>query len=267
MRHSASARFLHGAYRHRSAPDGGGRQGCRCRSRAATRPALAALAAAETGATPYDIPAPSRSRIAASWKGSSASGRSAVSGRLRQSWLKVKCHGREEFIVLGWTPPGGARPGLGSLHVGYYDRDGKLHYAGGVGTGFSEQELEYLAGQARKAGGRAGVACWSRAIRSTPTSTGCARVGRRGAIRDLVRRGPIRHPVYLGLREDKPAEEVVRDVPDPEAKRTALRPRRAVQTTVSKVPRRKVVPPPPSSVLPSNSAPARMAASGSEPPP
>ena len=65
------------------------------------------------------------------------------------------------------------------------------------------------------------------------------------------------HPVYLGLREDKPAAEVVRDVPDPEATRTTLRPRRAVRTTVSKAPRRKGVPPPPSSVLPSDSAPAR----------
>ena len=40
-------------------------------------------------------------------------------------WVKVKCHGREEFIVLGWTPPGGSRTGLGSLHLGYYDPQGR----------------------------------------------------------------------------------------------------------------------------------------------
>ena len=38
-----------------------------------------------------------------------------------RGWVKVKCRGREEFVVLGWTPPGGSRTGLGSLHVGYYD--------------------------------------------------------------------------------------------------------------------------------------------------
>ena len=36
-------------------------------------------------------------------------------------WLKVKCQGREEFVVLGWTPPRGSRTGLGALHLGYYD--------------------------------------------------------------------------------------------------------------------------------------------------
>ena len=52
-----------------------------------------------------------------------------------RGWLKVKCRGREELVVLGWTPPGGSRTGLGSLHLGYYDPEGRLHYAGGVGTG------------------------------------------------------------------------------------------------------------------------------------
>src|SRR5205823_1914035 len=58
-----------------------------------------------------------------------------------QGWVKVKCLCQDEFIVLGWTPPGGRRTGLGSLHVGYFDPEGRLHYAGGVGTGFSEREL------------------------------------------------------------------------------------------------------------------------------
>ena len=47
-------------------------------------------------------------------------------------------------MVLGWTPPGGSRTGLGSLHLGYYDPQGGLHYAGGVGTGFSDDELARL---------------------------------------------------------------------------------------------------------------------------
>jgi bifunctional non-homologous end joining protein LigD len=60
------------------------------------------------------------------------------------AWVKVKCLGREELIVLGWTPPAGSRTGIGALHVGYYDPGHRLHYAGGVGTGFSERELTAL---------------------------------------------------------------------------------------------------------------------------
>ena len=107
------------------------------------------------------------------------------------AWLKVKCHGREEFIVLGWTPPGGARPGLGSLHVGYYDKDGRLHYAGGVGTGFSEQELAYLRAKLEKLA--AEPPRWPAGLRRSAQQRhqlGAARTGRRGAIRHLVRRGP-----------------------------------------------------------------------------
>jgi bifunctional non-homologous end joining protein LigD len=65
-------------------------------------------------------------------------------GEVGHGWLKVKCLGRDELIVLGWTPPGGSRTGIGALHVGYFDPEGRLHYAGGVGTGFSERELATL---------------------------------------------------------------------------------------------------------------------------
>jgi bifunctional non-homologous end joining protein LigD len=57
------------------------------------------------------------------------------------SWVKVKCGGRDEFIVLALPPPGGSRTGFVALHVGYYDPKGDLHYAGGVGSGFDGKEL------------------------------------------------------------------------------------------------------------------------------
>jgi len=56
-------------------------------------------------------------------------------------WLKLKCPGREEFVILGWTEPAGSRTGLGALQLGYYDEQHRLHYAGGVGTGFSDETL------------------------------------------------------------------------------------------------------------------------------
>ena len=49
--------------------------------------------------------------------------------------LKVKCLNREEFVVVGWTDPEGSRPWLGALLLAYYDPDGRLVYAGRVGTG------------------------------------------------------------------------------------------------------------------------------------
>jgi bifunctional non-homologous end joining protein LigD len=62
----------------------------------------------------------------------------------RGLWLKVKCLNREEFVVIGWTDPEGARPFLGALLLGYYDPGGRLTYAGRVGTGINQAELARL---------------------------------------------------------------------------------------------------------------------------
>jgi ATP-dependent DNA ligase len=64
----------------------------------------------------------------------------------RGLWRKVKCLHREEFVVVGWTDPEGARPCLGSLLLAYYDPDpdGRLVYAGRAGVGINEAELESL---------------------------------------------------------------------------------------------------------------------------
>jgi ATP-dependent DNA ligase len=62
----------------------------------------------------------------------------------RGLWVKVKCQNREEFVVVGWTDPEGARPWLGALLLAYYDPDGRLVYAGRVGTGISQAELGRL---------------------------------------------------------------------------------------------------------------------------
>jgi bifunctional non-homologous end joining protein LigD len=62
----------------------------------------------------------------------------------RRTWLKTKCLNREEFVVVGWSDPEGSRHRIGSLLLGYYTPDGKLIYAGRVGTGMSVAELERL---------------------------------------------------------------------------------------------------------------------------
>jgi bifunctional non-homologous end joining protein LigD len=146
------------------------------------------------------------------------------SGR-SSTWLKVKCRNREEFVVLGWTPPHGHRSGLGSLHVGYYGLNGDLHYAGGVGTGFNARELSVL-----------------RAQLDRMTATASQRVLYAGDPIDRTVRwvrpqlvveveyagwsggGRLRHSVFLGIRADKMAVEVVRETADPRAVRTSVRP-------------------------------------------
>jgi DNA ligase D-like protein (predicted ligase) len=62
----------------------------------------------------------------------------------RGMWVKVKCQNREEFVVVGWTDPEGSRPWLGALLLAYYDTDGRLVYAGRVGTGIDHAELGRL---------------------------------------------------------------------------------------------------------------------------
>jgi bifunctional non-homologous end joining protein LigD len=62
----------------------------------------------------------------------------------RGLWVKVKCQNREEFVVVGWTDPEGARPWLGALLLAYYDPNGRLVYAGRVGTGIGQAELGQL---------------------------------------------------------------------------------------------------------------------------
>src|SRR5437764_10625605 len=57
---------------------------------------------------------------------------------------QTKCLHREEFVVIGWTDPEGARPWLGSLLLAYYDLDGRLVYAGRAGVGINDVELGRL---------------------------------------------------------------------------------------------------------------------------
>jgi bifunctional non-homologous end joining protein LigD len=147
------------------------------------------------------------------------------SGRGRD-WLKVKCQGREELLVLGWTEPSGSRTGLGALHLGYPDPDGHLHYAGAVGTGFSDAVLETLRDRLDGLGSApprgllvAGedleqTIHWIRPELVAEISfTAWSGAGR------------VRHAVFLGLREDKAAREVVLDTADPDAVRRAVDPK------------------------------------------
>ena len=139
----------------------------------------------------------------------------------RRRWVKTKCLNREEFVVVGWSEPEGRRPRIGALLLGYYAPDGRLIYAGRAGSGIDDAELERL---------------WRLlqplAISTMPLAEPPPRDSRFGRPLALSRvhwvrpeivvevtyltwtaDGLLRHVVYRGQREDKPALEVRRDRP------------------------------------------------------
>jgi bifunctional non-homologous end joining protein LigD len=128
-----------------------------------------------------------------------------------RDWLKLKCAHGQELVIGGWTAPKGSRKHIGAVLVGYYTPDGRLRYAGKVGTGFDERTLERL-----------GRALARRERGSSPFQIGAAPRDARWAEPELVaeiafaewtRDGLLRQPRYQGLRDDKPAREVVREEP------------------------------------------------------
>ncbi|MBO0849361.1 MAG: non-homologous end-joining DNA ligase [Pseudonocardia sp.] len=134
-------------------------------------------------------------------------------GRRTEDWLKFKCVRDQELVVGGYTDPGGSRVGFGALLVGYYD-GGALRYAGKVGTGFDQRALRALRKRFEGLG--------------RPDSPFADQVRERGAhwlrpelvaqiaFTEWTRDGLLRHPRFQGLREDKPADQVVREEPNSE---------------------------------------------------
>jgi bifunctional non-homologous end joining protein LigD len=129
--------------------------------------------------------------------------------RRSRDWLKFKCVNQQEFVIGGYTDPRGKRHGFGALLIGYYD-DGKLTYAGKVGTGFNDRFLADLAPRLTSR------------VRQRPTFAR-GKPPRRGVhwvkpelvaqigFTEWTRDGQLRHPRFLGLRRDKQAGAVVRE--------------------------------------------------------
>ncbi len=133
-----------------------------------------------------------------------------VGGRSRD-WLKLKCHAEQELVIGGFTAPKGSRTEFGALLVGY-NENGALRYAGKVGTGFDQVTLRTLGARLREL--EQGESPFA-PFKPIPPGTRWVRpelVAQVG-FTEWTRDGRLRHPRYIGLREDKPAGEVVREVP------------------------------------------------------
>ncbi|HWM25572.1 MAG TPA: non-homologous end-joining DNA ligase [Chthoniobacterales bacterium] len=142
------------------------------------------------------------------------------------AWIKLKCVNEQEFVIGGFTPPQGARKHFGALLVGYYENK-RLLFAGKVGTGFDSKMLASLHKRLRaekradcpfadlpsKQGGQwvQGITpAMMRRCEWTDPMLVC-----QVKFAEWTRDGKLRQPVFLGLREDKKAAEVVRESPSP----------------------------------------------------
>ncbi|WP_352516191.1 MULTISPECIES: DNA ligase D [unclassified Mesorhizobium] len=122
------------------------------------------------------------------------------------SWLKIKCIRRQEFVIVGWTPSDKVRA-FRSLILGVHDR-GKLRYAGKVGTGFDTAELLRLLNIMAPLEQKAATVDAPRAeVRGAHWLR--PKLVAEIAFTEMTNEGTLRHPSYLGLREDKKPEAVV----------------------------------------------------------
>ncbi|HZT87452.1 MAG TPA: DNA ligase D [Stellaceae bacterium] len=131
-------------------------------------------------------------------------------GRSRD-WLKIKCVNREEFVVVGFTEPDGQRLGFGALLLAYYDANGALHYAGRVGTGFNTTQLLTMRRQFQALERRKPPVTLPKGISAKDTHWLEPRLVAEVQFSNWTADRIVRHATFLGLREDKPAEEVVLD--------------------------------------------------------
>jgi bifunctional non-homologous end joining protein LigD len=127
-----------------------------------------------------------------------------------KTWLKTKCQKRQEFVIGGFTLSSTGGAGIGALLLGYYD-EGKLKYAGRVGTGFTNEVSANLRKMLEKL------------RQKTNPFIAISTEGRRGAIwvkpqlvgevefSEWTPDGSLRHPSFKGLREDKPAKEIMKE--------------------------------------------------------
>jgi bifunctional non-homologous end joining protein LigD len=138
---------------------------------------------------------------------------SAYVNRRSNDWIKLKCKRRQEFVVVGYTEPKGARSGFGALLLGLHDADsGALRYAGKVGTGFNEATLRSLLAELHP------LHVNKPELANPPTGAQVRgvqwlqpRLLAEVAYAQMTHDGLVRHAVFHGLRQDKPATAITQE--------------------------------------------------------
>lgn len=129
-------------------------------------------------------------------------------------WIKIKCKNRQEFVIGGYTNPGGSRNFFGSLLIGYYDKPGQLVYVGRVGTGYTQKSLDYVYQKIRKLEQKE---CPFYKSKNIPEINNTHWV-KPQLICEIeficwTEENVLRHPSFKGLREDKMANTITKDIP------------------------------------------------------
>lgn len=150
---------------------------------------------------------------------------SPYQGRRTGDWTKCKCGNRQEFVIGGYTDPRRTRKGFGSLLLGYFT-DGRLTYSGRVGAGFDDWMLTELSGRLRALETdeppfdplppRADIGAYAHWVKPDLIAE--------VSFTEWTSDGRLRHPVFLGLREDKQAADIVREraAPAPMPRRRSM---------------------------------------------
>jgi bifunctional non-homologous end joining protein LigD len=131
------------------------------------------------------------------------------SGRRSPAWRKIKVVHEQEFVVGGWTEPRQTRQYFGALLLGVYE-DGALQYVGHTGTGFDQKELARVS-KLLKAREVARTPFATRIRTNEPAHWVRPELVAQVRFTEWTADGKLRHPVYLGLRDDKPAAAVIRE--------------------------------------------------------
>ncbi len=171
------------------------------------------------------------------------------------SWIKLKCTQRQEFVIGGFTAPQGSRSGFGALLLGVHAPDGRLRYAGKVGTGFDEATLKTLHGHLRALRRERlpfDPAPPDAVLRTQPQGVQPALVAE-VSFAQWTRDGLIRHASFHGLRSDKPPRAVTRELSAaPAGSEPAVPARKSARAApAAKATMRRDAAPPPLPSLPS----------------
>jgi bifunctional non-homologous end joining protein LigD len=133
---------------------------------------------------------------------------SAYRGGRSPDWMKLKCGCRQELVVGGFTSPKGSRSGFGALLLGYWE-EGRLVYAGKVGTGFSDAVLRDLTGKLKRLEQPASP--FAMVVKEPGARWVEPVLVAEVAFTNWTTDGRLRHPSFLGLRPDKAAALVGRE--------------------------------------------------------
>ena len=134
---------------------------------------------------------------------------SPYQARRSRDWVKIKATHEQEFVIGGWTEPRGSRAAFGALLLGIYDA-GELVYVGHVGTGFNGDLLAAVYKKLKP------LEVETSPFKTKPKSNSPAHFVSPKLVAEVkftewTDDGLLRHPVFIGLRDDKPARAIVRE--------------------------------------------------------